>query len=118
MSTEVISLKGKRDVYGPTLENESAKDIVYVGRQCFMGGWKLRKSPFANPYKIGKKTYEYPEGMTREDVVKEYRNYILSKPELVEQLPSLKGKKLACWCAPKECHGDIIKQLIAENNFL
>lgn len=114
MSTEVISIKGKRDFYGPYLEKETAEGIVYVGRQCFMGGWKLRKSPFANPYKIGNKTSAYPEGMTREDVVKEYRIYVLSKAELVKQLPKLKEKKLACWCAPRECHGDILKQLIEE----
>lgn len=27
-----------------------------------------------------------------------------------------KGKILACWCKPAECHGDIIKEYLEGNN--
>lgn len=110
--TKVISLKGMKKKYGESLELPAAKNIIYVGRNCYMGGWKLKGSPFANPFKIGKKTTEYPEGMTREDVIHEYKNYILSKPDLVDLLSTLKGKTLACWCKPNFCHADVLKELI------
>ena len=77
-----------------------------------MGGWKLKASPFANPFKTGRKTAKYPQGMKREDVVFEYRSHVESRPDLLEMLPSLKGKKLACWCKPKFCHGDVLKEMV------
>lgn len=67
---------------------------VYVGRP----------SKWGNPYIIGR------DG-TREDVVRKYRDYILNTPRLRESLPELKGKRLACWCAPLPCHGDVLMEL-------
>ena len=110
--TKVISLKGTQKGYGTSLEFPSAENIVYIGRPCFMGGWKLKGSPFANPFKTGRKTTQYPEGMTVLDVVREYKAYILSKPELLDILPELKGNTLACWCKPGFCHGDVLKEMI------
>nr|QBK92035.1 MAG: protein of unknown function DUF4326 [Pithovirus LCPAC304] len=110
--TEVISLKGTQKKYGTSLELPAAQDIVYIGRHCYMGGWRLRGSPFANPFKTGRKTSQYPKGMTQFDVVREYKLYIASKPELLVLLQELKGKKLACWCKPNFCHGDVLKELL------
>ena len=81
---------------------------VYIGRQCFMGGWKLQKSKWANPYKIT------PE-CSREQVLINYEKYIKSKPELFSSLSELKGKKLGCWCHPNSCHGDVLVKLIETN---
>jgi hypothetical protein len=51
-------------------------------------------------------------GKTDHDrAVKEYRAYILKKPELLERLPELRGKVLGCWCYPKICHGNILIEL-------
>ena len=50
-------------------------------------------SPFANPFKIG-------EDGTRDEVLKKYEAYIRARPDLLELLPTLKGKVLGCWCAP------------------
>ena len=30
---------------------------------------------------------------------------------ILNDLPSLKNKVLACWCAPLECHGDVLLEL-------
>jgi hypothetical protein len=41
-----------------------------------------------------------------------YERYILEeRPDLVERLPELKGKILACWCTPEPCHGDVLLSL-------
>lgn len=40
-----------------------------------------------------------------------YREYLTSDPELMALVPELRGKTLACWCAPEPCHGDILAEL-------
>lgn len=71
---------------------------VYVGRP----------SEWGNPYHIG------PDG-SREDVIAKYRAYILAPAQsaLLARVPELTGKRLACWCAPLPCHGDILAELAA-----
>jgi hypothetical protein len=27
-------------------------------------------------------------------------------------LPEFRGKDLVCWCAPEECHGDVLLELV------
>ncbi len=67
---------------------------VYIGRP----------SPWGNPFVIGR------DG-TREEVITKYEAWIKSKPELMKQLHLLKGKRLACWCKPLACHGDVLARL-------
>ena len=76
---------------------------VYIGRPAR----GLKGSIWGNPFKIG------PDG-TREQVIEKYRTYILSKPELLGQLESLRGKTLGCWCSPQRCHGDVLIELLGE----
>lgn len=73
---------------------------IYIGR----------RSKWGNPFIIGK------DG-TREEVIEKYKNYILNKPELLKDLPELKGKVLGCFCKPKDCHGDILVELIEEEKW-
>lgn len=47
----------------------------------------------------------------REEVIRKYKEWIKTQPELLAALPELKGKVLACWCAPKSCHADILAEL-------
>ncbi|MFO0958251.1 MAG: DUF4326 domain-containing protein [Isosphaeraceae bacterium] len=67
---------------------------VYIGRP----------SKWGNPFVIGR------DG-TREDVVAKYEAWLHTQPELMAALPELKGKTLGCWCAPQECHGDVLARL-------
>lgn len=67
---------------------------VYIGRPSIWG----------NPFEIGR------DG-TREEVIAKYREWIQTRPELLEALPTLRGKVLACWCSPRPCHGDILLEL-------
>lgn len=63
-----------------------------------------RRTKWGNPFRIG------PDG-TRAEVLAKYREYILHRPDLMAALPELKGKVLACWCAPLPCHGHILAEL-------
>jgi hypothetical protein len=83
---------------------------VYIGRRMTMGGWNLQKSPFANPFKKNKNE---PIGIT----IDKYREYLLSRDDLLELLPMLSGKSLGCWCKNKghePCHGDVIVEVFKE----
>ena len=77
---------------------------VYIGRP----------SKWGNPYthKAGVKNAEVVA--SRQEAVLKYKEYILSNKELMADLHELKGKVLACWCAPELCHGHVLAQLANE----
>lgn len=68
-----------------------------------------RPSKFGNPFYIG------ADG-TRDEVVEKYKGWLYDQIEEGEitkdDIDSLKGKKLGCYCAPKRCHGDVLLELI------
>jgi hypothetical protein len=47
----------------------------------------------------------------RVEVVAQYARWLLAHPVLMAALPELRGKDLACWCAPLACHGDVLLRL-------
>ena len=67
---------------------------VYIGRP----------SQWGNPFVIG-------HDGNRQEVIAKYRAWVLRQPHLLAQLPTLRGKRLACWCKPAACHGDILAEL-------
>jgi hypothetical protein len=95
--TTVVNMKGHRD-------DPAFSDVIYVGRAMHRGGWRLAASPLANPFRLG------PDG-SRAEVVARYREYLLARPDLLALLPALRGKRLGCWCAPLECHADVVAEL-------
>jgi hypothetical protein len=71
------------------------KADVYIGRP----------GPWGNPFLIG------PHG-DREAVIRKYRAWILSHPEMLERArQELRGKTLGCYCAPLACHGDVLAEI-------
>ncbi|MEZ5184769.1 MAG: DUF4326 domain-containing protein [Candidatus Nanopelagicales bacterium] len=66
-----------------------------------------RRTEWGNPYRIG------PDG-NRARVIEAYRLWIGTRPDLLERLPELAGKRLACWCAPRACHGDVLGELVGQ----
>lgn len=72
---------------------------VYIGRG----------SRFGNPYIIGKHG-------NRAEVIELYRKKFIAKlfddEEFADEVCSLKGKRLGCYCAPLPCHGDVIVELL------
>ncbi len=76
---------------------KKSKYDIYIGRP----------SKWGNPFEIGK------DG-DREEVIKKYREWILTQEDLLNQLYVLKGKTLGCWCYPLRCHGDVLVELTNE----
>ena len=113
MSVINCKVKNIRPKYNNLKEWMDDNNNVYIARAGVVFIDKKRfpsySSNFANPYKIGK------DG-TREEVIIKYREYILKKLEndnlLQNELVSLKGKNLGCWCCPEMCHGNILLELI------
>lgn len=66
-----------------------------------------RRTKWGNPFRIG------IHG-TRDEVIAKYREWILTKPDLLAELYTLRGKRLGCWCKPEACHGDVLVDLIHE----
>jgi hypothetical protein len=75
------------------------QEIVYIGRP----------TKFGNPFKIGR------DGNRKECLDKYYEYIKNDRQDLIDALPELKGKALACWCKPKDCHGDILVKLIEDD---
>lgn len=69
---------------------------VYIGRG----------SKWGNPFPM--KDYSDAE---RIRVCKEYEKYFWTT-DLPNQLEELKGKRLGCYCKPKQCHGDFLAKLV------
>ena len=67
---------------------------VYIGR----GG------PWGNPFVIG-------QDGDRDAVISKYEHWLLNNEELMEQISTLRGKTLGCWCSPKACHGDVLARI-------
>ena len=68
-----------------------------------------RPGPFGNPFVIGRNG-------TREEVIEKYRAYVMRSTPAAETLQykiyrELKGKDLACFCAPLPCHGDVLLEI-------
>ena len=74
---------------------------VYIGRG----------SKWGNPYRIGK------DG-TRKEVIQKYKIKILKNKSLLADLHELENKTLGCWCKPKDCHGDVLKDLVDGNDII
>ena len=68
---------------------------VYIGRP----------SDWGNPFVIGK------DG-DRADVIRKYRQWIMARPDLISRAKSeLRGRRIACWCKPEDCHGDVLAEI-------
>ena len=67
-----------------------------------------RPSRWGNRWKIGR------DG-SRDEVIEKYRQWITSSDpvavRLRELLPTLRGKRLGCYCAPLPCHGAVLAEL-------
>jgi hypothetical protein len=77
-----------------TVVHRSEEHDVFIGRP----------SRWGNPFVIGR------DG-SRAVVIARYRDWLCSRPELLADLPALRGKRLGCFCAPEPCHGDVLAEL-------
>ncbi|KAF0983852.1 hypothetical protein FDP41_007767 [Naegleria fowleri] len=82
---------------------------VYIGRAMTMGGWNLPHSKWGNPYPVS------TCNGSAEVACQKYRDYILRRDDLLQDLEELDGKVLGCWCKSdptKACHGDTLVELL------
>lgn len=63
-----------------------------------------RATKWGNPFVIGR------DG-DRAMVIAKHAAWIRTQPDLMAALPELRGKVLACWCAPEACHGHTLAAL-------
>lgn len=96
--TQVVRLRRRR---GKIIQDCE----IYIGRKIQMGGWHLRGSIWQNPFHLNGER-------GRKAVLEKYRRYVESNESLMNELHTLKGKRLGCWCAPKRCHGDVLVELL------
>ena len=75
---------------------------TYIGRANGYAG--LPESKWHNPFVLERES-------DRDMILEKYREYILKRQDLIDALPELEGKTLACWCAPKKCHGHLLIEL-------
>lgn len=105
----------KPDITVVNINQSKDPDKIYIGRS--MKTQKLKGSPLANPFRLS-------DSKSREQCLSQYRNWLngqlqINSPARAElgRLVELAKKfplKLACWCAPESCHGDIIREKIIE----
>jgi hypothetical protein len=81
-------------------------DVVYIGRGSVWG------NPFS--HKKGTKADIIVESVA--DAIIRYRIYLWKQIRLgiitIEMLKDLDGKRLACYCSPNPCHGNVIKRAV------
>lgn len=91
------------------------KHDVYIGRQ-------VADFHFGNPFSHKYSSIAKIKVSSRKEAVISFRKWIKGQdyqtvePErrqwILDNLHTLKGKALGCYCKPKECHGDIYMELL------
>lgn len=81
---------------------------IYIGRS----NRNLVGSVLANPFKINSTT-------SRTEVITKYRAWLWNEYQKggevykeLHRLAKLPELELVCWCAPKACHGDVVKKCL------
>jgi hypothetical protein len=60
-----------------------------------------RATDWGNPFVVD-------EDGDRPECCEKFGVYLEMRPSLLRRLPELRGKVLACWCCPEQCHGDCL----------
>ena len=79
---------------------------IYVGRKGHG-----HDGYFGNPFIVGVESQRAKIlGLYEEHA----RRRVASEPEFRQRVAGLHGKRLFCFCAPKDCHGDVLERMAAE----
>lgn len=79
---------------------------VYIGRSS-AGMPAGASGVWGNPFPMKDSSDD-----ERDRVTAQYEEWIRAQPELIEKArKELCGKVLACWCAPKKCHGYVLAEI-------
>jgi hypothetical protein len=93
----------------PTVVNvrtvtDDIQNHMYIGRPVL--SQHLPGSKWANPFKLS-------HGAEPGSTLKNFESYLKNRSDLLSALHELEGKSLMCWCAPKPCHGHVLRRLVA-----
>jgi hypothetical protein len=95
-----------------TLISAPKTEVVHCKRDNF-DVYIGRPSMFGNPFYMQKES-------DREEVISKYKKYFETRIQRDAQfrtsVEALRGKKIACYCSPKKCHGDIIANYLNREN--
>lgn len=101
----VVHFHNAADHWNALSEEWERDDFVYIGRSS--ASHNLPQSPWHNPFRMVHESQ-------RADVIQRYRDHITPLVESGElDIEALRGKTLVCWCKPKDCHGDVLVELLA-----
>lgn len=85
------------------------KDAIYVGRPTKWGNLFSHLPNTTAKFRVN----------TRAEAVAAFRNYVVTRPDLIEAAQKeLKSKDLVCWCAPAECHAEVWMEIANDPNWL
>lgn len=83
------------------------ENAIYIGRVSVKNG--LAGSRYANPFPAKSEA-------DREGVVRQYQDWLAREIHqgriTREELAEMHGKDLVCYCAPKLCHGHVLRAAI------
>lgn len=80
---------------------ECPRDAVYVGRPTKWG------NPFSH---LPHASCDVAFVPTREEAIEKHAEWLMTGDgqHLLEHIHELRGKDLACWCAPDTCHAELL----------
>ena len=107
-------MQGSLNVINGYRESFEGEGIVYIGRQNWNLG--LPKSLLANPFRVN-------DNCDRQMAVQKYRTWLWERIQerglvwdelnwLADKVEAGEDISLSCYCAPKACHGDIVKNAV------
>lgn len=100
--------KLKTDPHAMLLVNINVdREAITAAREAGLYVFIGKSSKWGNPYQVGW------DGNHKE-IIEKYREWIQTQPHLLADLPSLRGKVLGCYCAPRPCHGNVLVELAAK----
>jgi hypothetical protein len=89
------------------VHNQVDEYDIYIGREVPEHG--IPASKWGNPFVMANDS----DG-ERQRAIDAYRKWVVAQPELMAELEELRGQRLACWCAPKTCHGNVLVELLEQ----
>jgi hypothetical protein len=83
-----------------------------------------RSTRWGNPFRIGETVHRGPAFSGRDELVRDaddacrmFRRHLFNLRSATELVAPLRGKNLACWCAPDvPCHADVLLELANKGN--
>jgi hypothetical protein len=73
-----------------------------------------RRSAYGNPFPMD----DQQDQTERTAVCERYDEHLAGRLDLLDGLVDLRGKALACWCAPERCHADTLARLANDEDEL